>query len=190
MNGNKKFSLCRKIQILTEVNSKKALLSFKTFSGLNVNNSNKIEILAVAYTSLLLNLIGNATLLDIESISYYPQNVSLYFVVRKVDLTEKTMGHLVGALQLQNAFFQRQFVSCGSRGLELMQFLQFFRAFDNNVRKCILAVTGIFVFATNVLSGSTFPFMSFDKLIYLAKVFSSKMTRFQPIRSDQILLEC
>jgi hypothetical protein len=146
------------------------LAPLKNLNRMNAKYANKIEILAFGYASVLISILGNVTLDKDENI-IQTNNLTLFLLIRKVHMYENHIGQRTGALQLENRLAQLRFVSCGSRGLEPLQFEQFFTVFENSVWKCILATTLVLLFAMSVLNGGRRPLSSSNKIIYLLKVF-------------------
>lgn len=186
---HKQFSLCKQMPFFQTAEPDANLDPLKFFHNIKTKYSDKIQILAFAYTSVLKVLLGNSSPVDDKFNIFRDANKKTRLLIRQVKLHEFPVSYPNAALQVENKFASLRFVSCGSRGLENLQFEQFLAVFDCKVWYSIIASGIISLMAMNLLRGNRCWFFSFDKILCLVKVlleqgdaFRERLVKTQPFR--------
>ncbi len=164
------FGLCYQIYYFQYAESKAMKMPLKYLYKMKLKYSDTIQILAFAFTSVVQNLLGNYTFEWSQAHNTLFLKCNAHLLLRSADMKESLFDDQNVALRFENKFSSLRFVSCGSRGLESLQFHQFVSVFQSNLWVGMLTAAIVQIVAMNMLRGSICPLNSIEKIICLIKV--------------------
>lgn len=123
-------------------------LPLKNFHRTKARYPDKIQLLAFAYASIFKDLLGNIT----SSKAKVLEEPDKYRFYRRLQLLLFN-DHFQEQIKIEFIFGQLHIVSCGSRGIEQISFLQIVTVFESRIWIFLFLFTCLIMFCSKHLTG-------------------------------------